>query len=75
MPHTYTIETIAREDGDTDYIVRENGEWISSHLTRARAAAAIARYLAADRRRDEWTREANRIDGYDRDDLGDSPDF
>jgi len=29
----------------------------------------------ADRERAKWEREADRIDGYDRDDLGESPDY
>lgn len=61
-PHEFTVTV-------------DGGAPISTHETRGEAAKAIARYHAADRRRKEAQRTADRIDGYDRDDLGDSPDF
>lgn len=47
-------------------------EALSHHETEAEARAARERYKAADRRR---KRNADRVDGYDRDDLGESPDY
>jgi len=60
-----------------EVIQRSNGEMLGSYTNIEKARRHVARLNAAggNYKRVEDSRTANHIDGYDRDDLGLSPDY
>jgi hypothetical protein len=62
---------------------RQNGESMPAFRARVAAAEAASKPASPPRRRrhrhpdssPSWQRYADRIDGYDRDDMGESPDY
>ena len=68
----YVLELIDTRDW-WHVLMAGGSEPISMHNTKREALAAIKRYQKNDERR--RARIADHVDGYDRDDLGESPDY